>query len=384
MGSNPWHAACARRRLLQPSHPETMLHPRSLLPAVALLATGLTAQTIPTVPVQNVSQEGFSTSFIVARPGYQLTQTIYESRLVYHSVQRYSTVLLRPDGGAPVLPVPAMSRHLTLRMSTDGVPSPELASRTSFAANRGRDYTTVLNDRLVSFPAEANRPQPAPYDVTIPLDQSFPLTTYGHLLVEAETRAEASTPTQWFPDAEFYPAADWTIFTTIHGSGCPAGTVGFGGSYLSPLDEIQTVMSMARSPNGPPTHPAVAIVGTSLSNAGPIPLPAALDALGAPGCSLYTNPLQTFVGMTGGASAERFYFSHPVPRNFGLLGLQLHSQSFVFDASANALGLRASPVATFYFSSPPDPYRSLTLSSTRAGDQPMSVQPNIALVFGVR
>ncbi|MGE0145096.1 MAG: hypothetical protein AB7I19_05305 [Planctomycetota bacterium] len=360
----------------------------SVLPPLFLFAT-VVAQTTPTIPVRNVTEEGVSLSLAVSIPGYQLTQTIYESNLVYRSVQSYQALLLRPDSGIGSNSMAPMARNLSVRLSGIGVPSPELADRQSFAANRGSDYTTAIRDRRIDFPAATQRPSPAPFLVALPFDQPFSAINIAHLLVEIETRPESGAVTAWHPDAAVDFGFDWTILTSVQGAGCPAGGVFFSADYSggisNPGGELRTTISMPRVVGQPFTHPAIAVVGTSLTRWGPFPLPLSLDGFGAPGCSIYTDALQTYVGSTGGGRAENFHWRLPVPRNFGLLGQQLHAQSFIVDPAANALGLRASPVATFTFSSPPDPYRMLTMRTlTPQSDRPLSVEPNIGLVLGVQ
>ena len=353
-----------------------------LLLSLATLAAGpALAQGVATVPYQNSGTEGIGISFVLARPGYQLTQTIYESRYVYRAAQSYSSILLRPDSSGIVPTMNAMSRHLAVRMSGVGVPSPELASTTSFAANRGSDFATVLNNRVLAFPAVAQRPTPATFAVSIPLDQPFLTTDIAHLLVEFETSNEATTPAPWYPDGEFFQAADWTILTSIHGASCPAGTIGFNAGYLN--GDLFAEIASAPDPNVP-THPGVAFLGTSLNQWGSLPLPIHLDVFGAPSCSIYTDGLQSYVGMSRGGRVERFTLRVPVPRAFGLLGHSLYSQVFLLDPTANAFGIRASGYATYEFSSPPDARRTLTLSSQTVGDRPTLVEPNTALILGVQ
>mgnify|MGYP007095800499 CR=1 FL=1 len=149
------------------------------------------------------------------------------------------------------------------------------------------------------------------------------------------------------------------------------------------MTPIAAEISALPDPNVP-IHPAVAFVGTSTTRWGSIPLPLHLDLFGAPGCTILTDSLQSYVGMSRAGRAERFTLRLPVPRNFGLLGQSLHTQLFLLDPTVNAFGIRTSAAATFTFSSPPDPRRTLTLSTQTSGDHPALVAPNLALILGVR
>lgn len=359
----------------------------SVLAPVALSLTAVCAQSIPTTPVDNFAREGIASSLAVANNTHQLAQCIYESGQVYRPLQQWSTLHLRPDAGAFQRDFPAMTRHLTIRMSGRGVPSPELASKTSFLQNRGSDFATVLNDRAIAFPARTqDGAQPAPFTVPIPLDQPFPMSHQVlHLLVEIETRPEASGSTQfpWFPDAAWWDARPWTVATSTFGTSC-------GGSYGVMFSGQTSTLSMsfgfARAPGSNGRLPALAWLGGSDASWGPLPLPFPLDLIGAPGCAIHTEPLVSFAGVTGGGSSERFTLNVAVPRDYRLLGTTLFSQTMVADPLAgNAAGLRASGGGRIFFSSPPDPYRALTLVRRgSSGDVPDEVTPNQAIVLGVQ
>ncbi len=352
----------------------------------ALLGAGVPAQTIPTTPVQNATTEGLTLSLAVANPTYQRTQVIYESNVVYRPLALWSALLLRPDGSA--WPYPAFQRNLTLRLSGRGVPSPEQASQSSFAANYGTDLTTVLDNKPVSFPAHASGGSgPAPFLVTIPLEQPFSMLGTAHMLVEIETPAIGGGPSQWlWPlDAEQWLGRPWTVIADPFGSGCGPAQ-GWSVAYDPVPPTLTTTLRWTRPIGAPPTHPAVAWLGLSNSQWGPLPLPLPLTLLGAPGCALLTEPTLTWLGQTGGGSGESFTLRLPVPRNYGLFGRSVYSQTMVFDQQAgNPAGVRLSPGARFFFSSPPDPYHAITLTRRGSpGDQPSFVEPDRAPVLGVQ
>ena len=352
----------------------------SFLACAAALTTGAAAQTIPVTPVSNVNTEGKTISLATANNDFHLTQTIYESTLVYRPQQQWNTLLLRPDNSGSFGNFVAFQRRLTIRLSGVGVPSPELASQTSFSANHGSDLTTVLADKVVSFPAHTPAPGgPAAFSVRIPLDVPFSTNGIVHLLSEIETKAQAGGPTQWrwYPDAEGWLGQDWTILTSTFGTGCGPTAQSYSASATG--NTLRTLLRFARTPGYALTHPALAWIGTSKTQWGPLSLP--LPVFGVPGCAINAEPLAVFFGQTGGGSGEGFSLSVPVPRNYGLLGKTVFSQTMVFDEG----GLRASEGAEFFFSSPPSPYRALTLRRMGSpGDAVQFVQPDRAIVLGVQ
>lgn len=70
------------------------------------------------------------------------------------------------------------------------------------------------------------------------------------------------------------------------------------------------------------------------------PLPLQLDALGMPGCRLYTNSLITIGGATTGGGAGSTVV--PIPNMTALTGLILFNQAVLLDATANKAGYVAS------------------------------------------
>jgi hypothetical protein len=86
----------------------------------------------------------------------------------------------------------------------------------------------------------------------------------------------------------------------------------------------------------PANTAALLFTGSSKSNAGPIPLPFALDAVGAPGCTLHTSfqsILATASDATGKAAIRL-----GIPADPSLLSGNFYQQYAVFAPAANALG----------------------------------------------
>lgn len=82
-------------------------------------------------------------------------------------------------------------------------------------------------------------------------------------------------------------------------------------------------------------NPFVVLFGNTVAP----PLPVQLDALGMPGCRMYTNVLLSLGAATNASGAGSLPV--PVPNDPALTGVLLFNQGVVFDKAANALGLVA-------------------------------------------
>ena len=100
--------------------------------------------------------------------------------------------------------------------------------------------------------------------------------------------------------------------------------------------------SRSRSSTAPQTA-AIAFLGFSNKNYGPIPLPFKLDALGATGCSLYTS-LDLGVGAPVIKNVAKVSF--PFPLVPALAGVKVYHQFLMIDKPANKLGMIFSGLGT--------------------------------------
>ncbi len=79
------------------------------------------------------------------------------------------------------------------------------------------------------------------------------------------------------------------------------------------------------------------LLGASATmTSGGVALPVDLTVLGAPGCTLDVDPVQTF-SVTARGNVATFFL--PIPSDPTLLGGRLHAQSLVVDGAANQVGL---------------------------------------------
>jgi hypothetical protein len=133
---------------------------------------------------------------------------------------------------------------------------------------------------------------------------------------------------------------------SLFGHGCPGSNslvpaLGYTVTGTSGRLGQNMVMTLANAFTALPPEPTGSVLFTGFSNrlafSGAVPLPVALDGAGAPGCSLFVDPLQTTfspVSPTGTAT-----LTQPIPNNPALLGARVFHQFLVIDLIANPLGL---------------------------------------------
>lgn len=100
--------------------------------------------------------------------------------------------------------------------------------------------------------------------------------------------------------------------------------------------DIGQTFTVATADALPNTWAATAI-GTSNTTAFGLPLPIALDGIGATGCVLWTNEELLFVGQTDATGT--FAIVLPVPVIPAFVGMHFYHQGVVYDAAANTVGL---------------------------------------------
>ncbi|MEM7204519.1 MAG: hypothetical protein AAF628_29955 [Planctomycetota bacterium] len=122
-----------------------------------------------------------------------------------------------------------------------------------------------------------------------------------------------------------------------YGAGC-AGTAGVPAlgpvPFALPWDDAPFVVQADRLPA---SAPAALLLSTSATRWQSLALPAALDALGMPGCSLLAG---ADLVLPGAATAGRATWTVPVTG--APVGTEFYSQAYVLDAGANPLGVTMS------------------------------------------
>ncbi len=131
-----------------------------------------------------------------------------------------------------------------------------------------------------------------------------------------------------------------TAGTAVFGSGC-LGTNNLAPSLsYSGSSRIGQILNVDLA-SAKPTTPYFTLLGTTIGS--PYPLP--LDAVGMPGCKLYSSILVSFAGVTNASGASTA--PYPIPNDPTLTGLMLFHQCGVVDVGANALGLVTSNAGWF-------------------------------------
>jgi hypothetical protein len=237
----------------------------------------------------------------------------------------------------------AHRQRMTVHMSTDGVQLPSETGAESFAAAQGRDRARVVDRVVVEWPAEA-RPTnpPAPFKVRIKLSNPFLLLPRRNLCVDIAVETESGKPEShyWYVDSETFNRSGTVGSARSYGTGCPASFK--ARARIPSLDGESHMQTSAttQSPSGGTM--ALLIVADRKDRWAGGRLPFALP--GATGCKLYVNPIARQVGRTmlNDPTGLVCFEGPTLPKNATWAGLHFYEQVAVFDASANALGLRTS------------------------------------------
>ena len=158
---------------------------------------------------------------------------------------------------------------------------------------------------------------------------------------ETKANAAASTAsTELVRDEIAAALATWKnaylpgAFAVI-GTGC-TGSNGVVNHYAAGLPEIDNTPSY-RLTAGPKSSAAVLQIGLSKTAWGPFTLPLSLAPFGAPGCSIYNDPLIGLVVAVNSSGTAGV--NVPIPNSGDLVGKAFFSQFLCVDRAANTLGL---------------------------------------------
>ncbi len=303
---------------------------------LAFLAGGLLAQQTRVVPWGLEKTDGNTTSaFPFGYTAGRTQQVIDGAALCQHSALIMGMALRRDGRGtnsykARVLP------SLEITMGHTRV-SPSTMS-TAFAANRTGTMVTVFPRAKFNLPPLPPM-NPGIFAVKWSWAVPFTYTRFtGNLLIEFEI---SGTPgkSEYFMDA--------------HGSksmGGRASLYGKGGVFAGKDPYSVTCPSPARLfPGGSlslsaaglkKSYTSAAILGTSRTFWGNLPLPFDLGPLGAPGNALYVKPtflLSLPLGPSGGGFGGNL--SIPLPSDPWFAGAKFYGQVLFADKASNSLGL---------------------------------------------
>lgn len=274
---------------------------------------------------------------------------------------RVTSIAWRPDRiGASG----TVTATLSLRLSSQGLPAPDDASRIDPNRNLGSDATWVARDVLVTFPAVSpvSSGQPRGTWITIPLQQPFDYVAGRPLMVEVTFQGPPALG--YALDASRRPTTPWSADVTTFSSPCAsAGTVSHdlrtttsGRPVFQPYYEDPRLGSVTTGAFG---------VGFSRTLWNGLSLPVPLDAAGAPGCEIASSldillPLQVY----SWAGGTVYYTTVWPPRDPNFVGATFYVQGFLFDSTINALGMLATPSWQIDVTAGPQPLQGLVLTFT--------------------
>jgi hypothetical protein len=353
------------------------------LPAVLLLlAATAAAQTKFSLPGGLEASPG-ATQQVVGWNGPERIQSIYSPAVLPAGPNVITHVRLRSPA---VYTAPAMVVNVTLTLASTGVPLPEHASESSFAANRGSaSQATVLTG--VTLPAVTPT---TPTFVDLPLAAPFLRPAGQPLLVELDVTVVSfgGFSPKWATQVHEFPSQFWDPTEQVLGNGCVAGDMATKVAASFPPREEAVWKFFGSQPAG---TPAVLLLGLSDQHYGVLPLPIDLAYLGAPGCSLYVSvdAVQLTFGITTAWTPHPTMFGGKVllPRHPSFAGTRISGQFAILDPGHNAAGFAMTPYARFDLVTPPTPERMRYSHSFLAPGWPQdAIQtwlPDRALVFDV-
>jgi len=134
------------------------------------------------------------------------------------------------------------------------------------------------------------------------------------------------------------PTAQYQVFGTSCGN-TPPILAASGGSPPRLGQQVSVTVTNLSAWQG-----GAFITGASNQLFGALPLPVELSLINMPGCHMYVSHELVMPFSTGLSSS--YTWSVTIPNNPTLLGLEFHNQAFVFDPTANPLGIATSNAGT--------------------------------------
>ncbi len=234
-------------------------------------------------------------------------------------------------------PMKAWSVEMEAWMATAKVRTRTMT--TTFAANRGNDFTRVLPKSWIHFP-DLPRPSapPAPFAVLVPFKQAFPFKAEGSLLWEVAIHGNRQGTRSNLRIFNYLDAQAPTLAKGPHAS--------FGRGCKSSLGKIPALDGWLRSDGffraaltgAPPLEAGITFFGRSDKKFFTYALPLDLTPMGAPGCKLLTDIL-SFAPFTTDPMGNGLVQAGKVPITAEMEGLTVLLQSLLLDKRANALGI---------------------------------------------
>ena len=307
----------------------------SLVASLALVATR--AQTSAVAPPEYAEHWGVVRSHSPWRASFQTAQLLVNRAGLppQLTVGRGITQIgWRPSRGQPA----RFGRSFPFQIGLYDTSLTDATLQTNFAANQAASSGRIVFDQVISLPT-VDYQNPTRAFHMLPLQA--PYTFQGpNLLVHADCRDSLNFADTWFIDG---CGAFDTATVALGNTNCGAARAGVlpGQSTYG--------LQLFSAPAG---TAAIGMFATSIVSSAGLPLPIALDALGASGCSLLVDPI---VSVPVAADAQgNVQLNFP----YGLIP-KLYLQWLVNEPGANALGWTSTQAVGIYDGAIPCPMSSV-------------------------
>lgn len=294
------------------------------------LAAALPAQTPRVLPPSFAAAEASgSTNVPFGRSTPMRAQHAYDA-LLFAAPATMQALAFRLEGGT-TMPAKQIECELRLASMAGGI----TWIQSEFARNLGADATVVVSRRVLDLPALGTGQTPSPFHLRFPFEQSFAYPHAGRALV-VDVTVHAQQPGVVTLDAPYL---------------CASPQVGFGAPGCGPNGGLR-VASLSGSVlwgrawvvqvlNAVPQAQTALFLGTLEGGSwNGWTLPIDLGVVGAPGCSLSTDPV--YLLSRAADALGRAEYQIGIPSIPSLQGGWLRFQGVAQDAGANALGWVAS------------------------------------------
>lgn len=311
--------------------------PTLLFLTTASIAPTVMAQTVAIVPRDHQAREGStSTTTWPFSAGVSRAQMIYSNwRFDVPNAAQIRRVGVRPDvagsGAGKIVQLEVVMGHGQMIGS---------ATSTTFATNYVAPATVTYTPKQLSLPTIGSASSgPQTTYVWVPLDTPFQYDATKNLIVEYRVSANnnGNAAFSYRMDVATAVSTATTYGTACATSGARLPTVAAGSALVGSNWNV-TIAA------GPASSAGVLILGASNTTYGGLPLPLALDALGATGCTLHASLDATLPAVTN--TSGNGTVTIPVPNQAPLTGATLFVQAALADIFANQLGLVTSRSAS--------------------------------------
>ena len=328
--------------------------------STALLSTAGYAQKVSIFPKDHTSQEGIESSNVgpLSR-GVNRSLFLYDSsKIDMPTGSDITKVGFRQDGESALAAGFRLQIEIFMGVSSL-TPS---AAKTRLKDNYDGDRTTVLTKRVVDLPAFAKPVAPPSTNlVLLALDKPFKHDAKKNLVLEYVVFANTNQNRTFVYPMDF---ARYLRPLDSFGAGCKGSND--KAAVLTSKTASSGVTWRLDITSGLPATAALVAIGDSKDKLfGTVPLPLALDGLGAVGCNLYVD--MAFLLVTATDTRGNASILLPMPDLVGLYGTTFYAQAILADVFANSLGLTTTNAASVYVHEPPQVARVTRANASNDG-----------------